>query len=68
MTCNVLGVSWTTPTITWKRALIPGVAVLLDGLWLLEGALSAQMRKFHLNHIGIFIHRPMCIVGFFKDR
>ena len=38
-----------------------GIGVSLRGLWLLEGALSAQMRKVHLNYICISIHR--CIIG-----
>ena len=37
---------------------------LLGGLWLLEGALSAQMRKFtYITHC-IFIHRLTCISFF----
>lgn len=35
---------------------------LLDGFWLLEGALSNQMGKLHLKYICIFIWRILCVV------
>lgn len=44
-----------------RRIIMSGIGVSLRGLWLLEGALSAQMRKVHLNYICISIHR--CIIG-----
>lgn len=40
-----------------RRPLMLLLGILLGGLWLLGGTLSAQMRKFHLNYICIFIHR-----------
>lgn len=47
-----------------KRGLIMlGVGFLLDGLWILEGALLAQMRKIHLNYV-LFICRLNYIIVF----
>ena len=42
------------------------LVVLLGGLWLLEGALSAQIIKFHLNYTSIFTHRIMYYRVLFK--
>lgn len=51
-----------------REVLMLGVGVLLGGLWVLEEALSAQMRHFHLNCIVyLFIHRLTCNKGF-SDR
>lgn len=38
-----------------KRGLLmAGFVALLGGVWLLDGVLSAQMRKVHLNYICMF--------------
>lgn len=45
----------------------PVLGILLDGHWLLGvggGALSAQMRKIHLNYICMFIHRLTNVIDF----
>lgn len=39
---------------------------LLDDLWLLKGALSAQMGNFHLTYIHMFIYQLMCIIDIFR--
>jgi hypothetical protein len=44
-----------------RRLLIPGIELLLYGLWLLERALSAQMGQFHLNYAQVFIYRISCV-------
>lgn len=51
-----------------KRGLLtPLVCVCaIGGLWLLEGALPAQMWKFHLNHICLFIYRLICSIVLFR--
>lgn len=41
---------------------------LLDRHCFLEKALSTQMRKFHLNHMCIFIHRLIYIIGLFLSK
>ena len=56
ITCNVLGVFYTTLTNINKGILLLGVRALLDSHWLLEEALLAQMGKFNLNYICVFIY------------
>lgn len=52
----ILGACWTTLTNNTKEGFLCLVlGVLLGSPWLLEGSLSAQMRKFHLRYICIFI-------------
>lgn len=55
-----LEISWTTVTKNSRECLLPGVGVLLGNLWLLQGALAAPVREFHLNYVCIFIHRLTC--------
>lgn len=50
--------------MTTKKVSMPGIGLLLlllDGLWLSEKALSAQMRNSHLNYVCIFTHKITCI-------
>ena len=63
--CNVLGVSLTNPGQQLKRRfLMPGVKLfIIDGLWLLENALSTQMRNSHVNYICTFTHRLTGIIS-----
>lgn len=50
--------------MTTKKVSMPGIGLLLllDGLWLLEKALSVQMRNSHPNYVCLFTHRIMCII------
>lgn len=50
-----------------RELLMLGVGVLLGGLQFLEGALSTQTRKLHVNYLCIFIHRCLCIIIFKVD-
>lgn len=60
----VLGACWTTLSNNTKEGFLCLVlGFLLGGPWLLEGALSsAQMRKFYLKYICIFICRLRCVI------
>ena len=69
-------VFWITLTKELKRGfLMPGCWLgrvgrewLLDGLWLLERGLSAQIIKFFKDYICIFIQSLVCIiVGFVRE-
>lgn len=62
----MLGVSWMTLTNSKEGFLCLMLGFLLDGLCILEEALSAYMGNFHLNSVCIFIYRVMCIIGVFK--
>lgn len=60
----MFGVSWTTVTNNSEEGfsyLVLGF--LLDSLWILVRALSAQMRKCHLNCPCIFIHRIVHVLS-----
>lgn len=56
ITCNVLGVFYTTLIDINRGLLMLGVRALLDSHWLLEEALLAQMGKFNLNYVCVFIY------------
>lgn len=56
-----LGVSWETTTNSKAKFLHQALGFLLKGLWLLEGALTGEIRDFNLQFICIFIYRLSCI-------
>lgn len=56
ITCNVLGVFYTTLTNINRGLLMLGIRALLDGHWLLEEALLAPTGNFNLNYICVFIY------------
>lgn len=62
--CNVLGVSRTTPPNHSKRFSHVWFSGLFRWSLLLEGALSAQMGKFHLNYLCVFIHKLTYLIFF----
>lgn len=41
--------------------------LLLDSLWLWQGALSIQMGKFHLNYAYICIQKLTCMIDIFRE-
>lgn len=47
---------------------MPDVKIFVKCLWVLRGALWAQMGNFYLNYIGIFIQWIMCIIDIFRNR
>lgn len=62
--CDILGDSLTTLTNNSNEVcacLVLGI--LLVCLWLLEGPLSTQMRKFHLKHM--YIYRELYIISIY---
>lgn len=52
---NVLRVSWIILPNNSKEGFLSGVGILLDSRWFLEGVLSAQIGKFHLDYTGIWL-------------
>lgn len=62
--CNILGVLYTTLQNRGPHAWC--WVLLLDCLWLLGEALSAQTGMSHLNYVCLSMHRLVCILDIFQ--